>query len=170
MLNPIIRSLLGSARGGLVLPDNCALPKRCAICNKEVSTPPRRLRIKSSLMGNSFRRYTIYLHLCGWHASRRRLVLILSGITAISCGLIASTALEGHKPSNSQIVAFCGFGISALFFRNSLWNDPYFRGLDEEQGGLSIKGFGKRFRESLRPEEIVVVEGSELPSGFGKPG
>jgi hypothetical protein len=162
MFDFLIRILFDNAGGSVVLPDNCILPPRCAICNKQVVGPAQRLRLKCTAVGADPGRITIRIYLCGWHAIRRKLILLVSSVAALVCGIVVSGRDDGQKPSTGEFVAFIGLIISSLLFINALLNNVYFRGLDWEAGGMAIKGFGKRFRKSLRPEEIVVsVEPTE---------
>jgi hypothetical protein len=169
MLKLILRIFLDNVGGRLVLPDNCSLPKRCAVCNKPVDGPARRLRLRCTAVGSGFTRYTIHLHLCRWHGARRKLMLLMSGALMVACAILISGVREGEKPSSLQFAGFCGLIVAGLIFVNLLLHDPFFRGLDLEAGGMAIKGFGKRFREQLRPEEVVVPVSSRIPPAVRVP-
>lgn len=162
MFNLIVRMFLDNVGGRLSLRDGSLLPRRCAVCNGSVDSPPIRKRISCSAVGSGYERVTIYLHLCGWHKSRRLLLLGVSAAAFVVFGLIAMGAKDGVKPTTMQFVAFVGVIVSGLILINLLFFDPFFRGLGVSGGAMEIKGFGKRFRESLGADEIRVISSEEF--------
>jgi hypothetical protein len=155
MFFTIARVVLDNVGGKVWLPDGCILPARCAVCNKPVSAPPRPRRIRP---------ITVYLCLCPWHSRRKWLLAIFFGLLAVVCYFVFNTPREGREPSTLQFAAFCVMIPSGLIFIHSLLVDPYFRGIEVKDGRLEVKGFGKAFRESLRPEEIVIAQADQPTS------
>ena len=162
MFNFVVRLILDHTGARLALRDGTLLPPRCAVCNRPVETPPRRRRIACTAVGSDLSRITLYLHLCRWHASRRLLVGILSGAVAVTCGIVSVGKEDGVKPTTQEFVAFVGLVVGGLFFINAVFFDPFFRGLTCEAGLMEIKGFGRRFRESLREGEIRTIDDDEF--------
>jgi hypothetical protein len=161
MFNFFMRILLDNVGGRLMVQDGALLPPRCAVCNCPVQSPPLRKRFTSSEVGSERGKIIVYLHLCRRHASRGVFVGSISAAVLIACGAVALTAKEGVPPTTFQFVAFIGLIISALFVVNSLFFDPFFRGLSLRGRTMEVKGFGKRFRQSLQPDEIRIIDDTE---------
>jgi hypothetical protein len=155
MFELIARIVADNVGTRLPLEDNSVLPQRCAICNQSVHLPASRRRIKASAVGAESARITIYVHLCPRHARRRVLVAGAALAVALLCGGLGMSAQpEGKTMPTWSVFAFGGFIADCLVLINSLVHDPYFRGLEMDHGKMEVKGFGKRFVQSLQPDEI----------------
>lgn len=144
--------------------DHTLLPPRCAVCNRPVSAAPRRKAFVCTGLGSNWERITVFLYLCNRHAWRRLLVIGVSGAIVAVAGLIEylSTRKEGTPPNSFEIANFIVMAIGSLFFINCLISDPFFRGLHMSRDGMLVKGFGKRFRESLKKDVIRVIFDAEF--------
>lgn len=152
--------------------DGAILPLRCAICNRPVTAPPKRFVLRwdpNGTVARQFgaigalisyfeaRRATIYVHFCPWHARRRAIIFISSLIFTISAFIVGNW-LSHLWPRDPMPFMICVLGIlGCVVCVASAFSNLYFRTVNIEGEWIEIKGFGKRFRESLNPEEMLVV-------------
>jgi hypothetical protein len=156
----VMHALLDQVGGRLGLRHQTLLPPRCAICNRSVDSPPRRLAIPASGTFATVGEITIYAYFCRRHASRRLQLAVLFGVLALLCVLLAYLFHDAPKRSTRQtitLIAFLGAIFSSVLAINSLLHHSYFRGIDFHNDLLQIKGFGKHFRESLREEDLRII-------------
>ena len=163
--------------------DGSILPARCAICNKAVTEPPRRFVLRWDPHGRltqhlgligliishfTARRGTFFVHFCPWHAKRRLLVLSLSAaVTAASVGVCLWEDAR-HVPAEGFLYFIFGALFGGIIFVFAVFNNLYFRALQINGDTMAVKGFGKKFRAHLKPEEILLVP--ELSSAIEKSG
>jgi hypothetical protein len=155
--------------------DGVVLPSRCAICNRPVSTAARRFVMRWDPQGNEARQFgfvgalishlkarraTVFVHFCPWHAQRRRLAIVSSFIVTVACFALSTWgSAPGSRETWPFVVIVIGI-LSSVVFAVSLFSNLYFRAVGIENGWIEIKGFGKRFRESLTSDDLKTpVEG-----------
>jgi len=160
--------------------DGAILPPRCAICNRPVTTAPRRFVLRWDPQGNVTRQFgafgalvshlkaqraTVFVHFCPWHALRRRLAIASSLVVTVAC---FAAVIWGSKPRSQDtwpiIVMVIGI-LGTVVLCVSLFSNLYFRAVGMENGWVEVKGFGRRFRDSLTPEDLMT-----LPQGVSETG
>lgn len=149
--------------------DGVVLPPRCAICNKSVSTAPREFVLRWDAQGNVARQFGIVgmlishfraqrakvsVHFCEWHALRRRLVMVSSLIVTIACFIITTWGTTPRSREVWPIVVMVIGILGSVVFVVSVFSNLYFRTVGMENGWIEIKGFGRKFTDSLTPGEL----------------
>ena len=149
--------------------DGSVLPKRCAICNEPVSDPPRRFLLRWDPHGGlnshlgliglaisyfTSKREAVFVHFCPWHAKRRYLVMGIGGAVAALGFGIAELASSG---SGWEITGFVLVPVGLVLAVAAMTSNLYFRVVQIDGDTMEIKGFGKKFRAALKPEEIVEM-------------
>ena len=167
----LLRPILDATGNRIMFPDGSILPARCAICNKVVNEPPKRIVLRWTPVGHfsshlglvgvaiayfTAKKGVLYAHFCPWHALWRRLVLVISGAVVLSCwGL--TLLIENRGRSLTNFLPYVGMILGSIVFFVGLFNSMYFRATEISGTHMEVKGFGKPFYQSLKIEEILTL-------------
>jgi hypothetical protein len=165
----LLRPLMDRFGPRIKVKDGSILPKRCAICNEPVSDPPKRFVLRwdphggvnahLGLIGLAIAHFTskrgaVFVHFCPWHAKRRYLVMAIGGgVAAVGWGIVELFSGDPYWVIPGYVLIPVGVVLAVA----ALVGNLYFRAVRIDGDTMEIKGFGRKFREALKPEEIVEM-------------